>query len=821
MSVERGRLGWAREHRTVRFMIAATLVAASLVPATSAMATTKTVSKDVTIPAAPSASFSGSTGGDGFNAAVTAGRVYSVFHHRAVFKVACLNQADGSECGGSWPYIYSGVSAPMWSYAFISPDGSRLYAYAVKNGALGGISGGVVCITLPTPDSCGYTSLTTVAGDDVGINWDPGEAGGDLLSLDFGSSARVGNRIYTAFADATRTGLTCFDVSVGAQCAGAPYLLTELGTGWQQDTYLQGPRSLGYGGRVYSIFHDKTRATDKTVLTCWDPATSRKCGDLNSWPVTLLSPWGLVPALTTTGAISAVCSLEGEFKACFDAVKGTSVPVPGSFVAYGPGYTDSGAFYGQAKILGTRIIFLSSTGVPSPRMSCIDFSTSGGQSCGHFIPANAELTYAIDLDPDRPGCLWFNSDKGSGQIQNFDSFTMQAGCSAQNRVTRPQLVTDIGSCPVYEWSSVQVLTPSTWDSAKVSVRSANGGSALPGGTDLALSTSAATSLSGVNFIGETSPNFLFDINGDLSAGITARFTWVTANLDKCSTTRATALVSYTGTQGVISAGTALQLSATVSPAQCLGPVVYSLDADPRSGAEVGYSLAGTSVSTSGWLAGAYGITALYPTDPSCDQGSDIASVTITVPTDGSGLSSSGGGWYRSGSKVTFGHVLNVSAKTDRKTNVTTTTYRGQLLWQNSEWRLKAPIYAVTLTTDSGTTGTPASVTIPCPVGVGSVTPNSMPICMEIRGSGPLQRWSASANAGLGGWIASTYGTVNFVFTTYDGGTISVCRNKTCTKTDVTDWVGMALSSGSSITEPPVSSPVVMGAPNGKGQIYNR
>jgi hypothetical protein len=525
---------------SVGLLLASILLVSSASSVTSVAhaSSTQTVSRVITIPAAPQSSFAGAAGGDGFNAAVADGRVYSVYHHQAQLQASCLLQSTGAPCGDGWPHtsaLSDGVGTPMSSYAFVADDGDTLYAYALRSD----LTAGVVCISLPVPASCGFTALTVVSGASIPVQGEDGHGAGAPYSIDFGAPARVGDRIYAPFASADRVWLTCFDLSTGAQCTGAPFELSGTGAGWQQDTYLRGPRAVAYGDRVYVTLHEGTDTPSSTLLTCWDPATQRTCGDpaTATWPVAVATPWGLLPVLSTDGTVAAVCLTQIAATRCVNAISGAATSAPAVLSSFEPENGDSGAFFGQARMIGTRMVFISSTSTANPRFTCIDFGSAPAAWCGDFAPTNAALVYAVDDDPDRAGCLWFNSDNGSGQIQSFDMLTMASGCSEQGRIARPQIAPDIDSCPVYTWNSVQVLAPEMWETGSVDVRTTEGERALPGGSMLPLVDSATpTSLADVDVSAENSPLFVFSFTGaSLTDGVTARFTWVTDGSDVCLT----------------------------------------------------------------------------------------------------------------------------------------------------------------------------------------------------------------------------------------------------------------------------------------------
>ena len=56
-------------------------------------------------------------------------------------------------------------------------------------------------------------------------------------------------------------------------------------------------------------------------------------------------------------------------------------------------------------------------------VDCYDYVASA--SCANFPKQllNLGLLYTVNPDPQRPTCIWVNSDDGSAQIQNFDAYT--------------------------------------------------------------------------------------------------------------------------------------------------------------------------------------------------------------------------------------------------------------------------------------------------------------------------------------------------------------------------------------------------------------
>jgi len=181
------------------------------------------------------------------------------------------------------------------------------------------------------------------------------------------------------------------------------------------------------------------------------------------------------------------------------------------------------------------------------------------------------------------------------------------------------------------------------------------------------------------------------------------------------------------------------LSSSVTACKAGQTISFSLDDDPTTvDIDDGPYLLGTAttnssgvatqtVPTTGWLDGAYTITASYSGSPNtnCANSSDDAGLTAAAPGD----SATGGGWYTPNGRLNFGFTVR------RIPNVTPVAYRGQILIHNNgKWRFKGSLNSYVL----GTSGANA--------GVGTV-----------GGTGNLYRWDSTANGGLGEWVLAAQG----------------------------------------------------------------
>ncbi|HXZ63152.1 MAG TPA: MBG domain-containing protein, partial [Streptosporangiaceae bacterium] len=202
-------------------------------------------------------------------------------------------------------------------------------------------------------------------------------------------------------------------------------------------------------------------------------------------------------------------------------------------------------------------------------------------------------------------------------------------------------------------------------------------------------------------------------------------------------------LAYTGPAS-ISAGSALvpaaSLTSSASACQASQPVTFSLNANPTTGATGSYSLgsattnsSGTatapSVSTSGWEAGAYMITASYAGTANCDA----ASVTAPLAVSQAGDVAVGAGTYSvSGvGPVAFGFVVWRIPLTS--------IYLGGISVVGGNWSLIGTVTGYSLT--SSTQGV-------------------------LTGTGTLSWWNPALNHGHGGWqVASSSVSYTATFTT--------------------------------------------------------
>jgi hypothetical protein len=204
-------------------------------------------------------------------------------------------------------------------------------------------------------------------------------------------------------------------------------------------------------------------------------------------------------------------------------------------------------------------------------------------------------------------------------------------------------------------------------------------------------------------------------------------------------------LTYTGPQ-TVSAGTALVPSATLtSPAgacQAGQTISFSLNTNPKTGAAGPYTLGsavtnasgtatGASVSTTGWQAGAYTLTAAYAGTGNCAMSTATSPLAVTTP----GLAAAGAGSYpvTGAETVKFGFIVALIPHT--------TKYAGAISLVSGDWWLNGSLSSYVNT--SATQGTAA-------------------------GTGSLYWWNQTLNHSRGGWQLAKTGvafTVAFAATT--------------------------------------------------------
>jgi hypothetical protein len=481
------------------------------VTAASAVAATTTYSATETIPVPPASHFAGSGGGDGWAVAVgneANEAVYNVFHHQDTLQVACHYQSNAEPCFAPETITEAGTgdnfSTSGQPGLHLDLHTGKLYVYATRTSD---DTAGVVCIdTTLAPTNinpfCGFTALTPVGQAPLvpfGISGasDPVLIGAHWYAYSF---------VNGVAQSGAENALMCFDVITDEACSGQPYAVP-FGSGAVEDEGYPSPSIAAIGSKV--IIPLDIEGTDR--LACFEDTTQSSCG--GSWPVTLTglsyasyngAPF---PLLDTTGKTIGLCIPTGTDQ-CF-GLEGEETATPAGM---GSAIEASSGWNGPSLVLGPRVY------VPNGNYNTVDcFDYSTGTGCANFPKhfENLELLYTVNADPQRPTCVWVNSDDGSQQIQNFDAYTGAACGEGAIRVLASQFVVPAPQCTPASYVSLQVLHParSTYTTGSVAFDD-NDGNAIPGFEERQLDETGTASLAGLELNTATGlPQFLFTLTG--------------------------------------------------------------------------------------------------------------------------------------------------------------------------------------------------------------------------------------------------------------------------------------------------------------------
>jgi hypothetical protein len=400
---------------------------------------------------------------DGWAVALSATQVFNVNHHKPDLEVTCHNQIDASFC---WPTQTKVVSDGVHEFATAVAPGlelnqttGHLYVYAVETP---NDTAGVVCIDTTQPVAasgtslfCGFTPLS--APGDAPIGTYAGISSPELVGSDWYAFNEV------AGSDAgTQNTMLCFDLATDTACADQPYTVFP-GTVDPLPFTVAG----GMGEAGSDLFVQVAEAT-KNRLTCFDTATLAPCS--GTWPVVVPGIAGPpVPDLDTTGAVLGVCMPFGSNKCV--SLTGATLATPVNFHTAIPANNIDN---GPALTIGTAV-YVPNSG--ASEVTCYDYATNA--ECANypkkFATGSLVGLYTVNADPQRPGCLWVDSDHGTDEIQNFQA-TGGACSHGPLRVRADSLVAQDESCQPASYTSIQVTSPprSTYTSATVSIEDNQG-----------------------------------------------------------------------------------------------------------------------------------------------------------------------------------------------------------------------------------------------------------------------------------------------------------------------------------------------------------
>jgi hypothetical protein len=499
-AVPRGRAA------TVAVLAALACLAMMAIGAGTASAEVKTFTATETLPVPPASNFHGTGGGDGWSVALSNEDVYNVFHHQEYLGVACHVQSTSEWCWGESRHFdtitETGTNAPFATGSqpgmYLDRHSGKLYVYATR---MTDDTGGVVCVDTTensNPDPfCGFTPLTgtgeaTRPSGDSAIS-DPMLIGEHWYAFNFGESKGQ---------EGDENKLMCFDVATDAPCEGQPYAVGLPNGTMDTGSGFPDPADAAIDGKAFI----PANVEGKELLACFEDSTQSPCAG-KSWPASMggVADYGApFPLMDETGTVTGVCAPTGT-DPCVN-LEGESTPTPTHMqeVVFG-----GAGWNGPAFVLGPRVYLPN---FDTNNVECFDYST--GSSCKGF-PKHLEgldLLYTVNADPQRPTCIWVNSDNGSDQIQNFDAYTGEA-CGGAIRVLASQFVVPKPQCTPLSYVSLQVLKPQRSVYGEGHVAFDNGdGEPIPGLNELALDGTGTANLEGLELNTPTGlPQFLFTL----------------------------------------------------------------------------------------------------------------------------------------------------------------------------------------------------------------------------------------------------------------------------------------------------------------------
>ena len=505
-------------------------VALQATPASAGSPATIPYTASVTVSPPTPSSYAGAGGGDGWGLAFTQNNVYNVFHHDSILQVECHVQATAAQCSNNnWPLTitdnsndsYAGDSFASSSQptVWINQNTGYLYVYATAYGPNNPSTSGVVCVDTGSnaPDPfCGFTPLSSPGGSPL------------LSGISNVSNAVIVNNNFYAFnfvstdaqapADATtQNTMMCFSLTTFTACPLQPFSVGLEASTLPVNSF-PSPSLTALGSKIIIPY---SSPSNSSVFTCFDTSTIGTCS--GNWPLIDANASGptldgaTLPVLDPSTNLS-VGFCERSTAECWDT-SGNSIPTPTGLSAM-PSLAGGAGWTGPPVQVGSRIYFETISTV-----DCYDYATSAECQSYPLQLQNFLLGYSVNIDPNRPACIWVNSDSGSGQIQNFDAYTTGACGSSGDRVAVSQFVAPGGTCNPSDYTSIQVMSPSpaTYSGGTVQFEDSDGN---PLGTALPLDSTGSLSLAGLNFSTLSAlPQALINLPGAPTVPVTVQLSW--------------------------------------------------------------------------------------------------------------------------------------------------------------------------------------------------------------------------------------------------------------------------------------------------------
>jgi len=470
--------------------------------------TSQQYTKGVTSPV-PASTFSGSTGGDGWDVFFYDDFVLNIFHHQESYvAVDCHLRSTGARCTGYDPTATSGAAASRFtgyragnrSGGWVDGNTGKAYAFSADATGSGSTNGqpGALCLDLNVapPTTCGFFPLSSNA---------------NITTHNALSNAEgVGGRLFGM--ESTNQELLCFDPDLGAACPGSPVSLTGSTDTTRYHVY-------GLGTKVF--------ASTETDLYCFESSDLSACA--GSWPVTYSSLSWTSQAVPPVGHTDAVGTLDGVclYNGCLDLTGAEQAGWvnPHSITSWSSS-APSSSFGRYGKFTHTQGRAYLNNVLSSNNIYCFDYATEA--ACAGFddTPTSDTAIYAVVVDPNNPACIWYNSDPG--KIGLFDAVTGASECSANPVITllpsafAPRFVCTT-SGGIDRWTSLTLgsVAGGTPASQSLTVRTGNG-DAVAGWIDRPVTIGETMSLADLSVADTgTRPTFNITFSGVTGGALTS------------------------------------------------------------------------------------------------------------------------------------------------------------------------------------------------------------------------------------------------------------------------------------------------------------
>jgi len=490
----------------------------------------------------PAATFSGSTGGDGWDVFFYDNYVLNIYHHQYSVILNCMYRSSGTRVDGTTytggskctefstngTVTFSNYYAANRSGGWVDAERGHVYAFTAHSTDK---VAGALCIDLNTspPTACSGVGVNgfVALDDDANVN------SYGALSNAQGTNGRL---FGISAGGANDVELHCLDRDTQKKCADSP---VNLGSSY---TSASGLHVYTVPGKVFAVTDQNIWCLNADDLSPCSAAFAdgKPYGTQDGGLGFTYSAEAPVAHMDASGTIDGLCVFNGCVD--FDGNTQTLGASPswvnpfayfanssnGSVTSYGSSnYGSFTATAGRAflpKILGANQVYCFDY---ATNMACTGSSISNG-----VITADTSL-YAVVPDPNNQSCVWYNNDPG--RVGLFDALTGENSCGGNPVVTlQPSQFAPRFVCTtpggIDSWDSIKMSAIDgagfSATSQTLTVRTGNG-EAVAGWTDLPIALNTPIDLSTLS-VNDTGARPTFNVQ---FSGVSGTLSTVTLDVD--------------------------------------------------------------------------------------------------------------------------------------------------------------------------------------------------------------------------------------------------------------------------------------------------